>query len=291
MLRFTIWATLLPVVGCTSAPNAVMERELELFAESKTPGVVCVAYQDLGSSTWATVDADRVLHAASTMKVPVMIEAFRQIDAGKLSLDQQVQIRNSFASIVDGSEYELSPDDDSDAELYDAVGETRALGELVDRMITRSSNLATNLVIAMVDPREVQKTIELLGTRQMKVLRGVEDGKAYRAGLSNTATARDLAILMAAIARGEAASPGSCRRMIDILAAQEFNTMIPAGLPAGTRIAHKTGMITRIHHDAAIVYPGDDRPYVLVVLTANWDDPDESARVVAEVARIVHAQR
>ena len=125
----------------------------------------------------------------------------------------------------------------------------------------------------------------------MQVRRGVEDDKAYRAGLSNVTTALDLAALLGAIARGEAASPASCRAMLSILASQEFNDMIPAGLPPSTVIAHKTGEITRIKHDAAIVDPFGAKPYVLVVLTAGFDDQDLAAQAGAEAARIVHAWR
>ncbi len=292
MLRFAPCLALLAAAsGCAAPPPPRLQKDLDDFVREQRPGVVCVAYEDLDDGTWATVDADHVLHAASTMKVPVMIEVFRQVDAGELSLDMPVQIKNEFASIVDGSSYELSPEDDSDPDLYEIVGQTRPLGELVERMITKSSNLATNLVIALVDARRVQKTIEQLGTTNTRVLRGVEDIKAYRRGLNNATTARDLAILLTAIVHDEAASAESCRRMITILKAQEDNSMIPAGLPEGTVVAHKTGEITRIHHDAAIVYPKDGHDYVLVVLTANWDDSDASAKVVADVARLVDSER
>jgi beta-lactamase class A len=218
-----------------------------------------------------------------------MIEAFRQLDAGRLRLDQGILLVNQFGSIVDGSPYSLDPADDSDSSLYARVGERVAVRELVDRMITRSSNLATNAVIAIVGAQNANATARRLGATRMKVLRGVEDTKAYEAGRNNTTTARDLAALLAALERGEAASAASTDSMRSILLRQEFNDRIPAGLPPGTRVAHKTGEITAVAHDAAIVYLSADRaPYILVVLTRGIRDPKTSASLAADISRLVY---
>jgi beta-lactamase class A len=256
-----------------------------------TPGaVVGVAFRDLGGGGELLLNADESFHAASTMKVAVMIEAFRQIDAGRLRLDQGILLVNRFGSIVDGSPYSLKPADDSDGSLYARVGERVPVRELIDRMITRSSNLATNAVIALVGAQTANATAHRLGATRMRVLRGVEDTKAYEAGRNNTTTARDLAALLVAIERGEAASLASTDSMRSILLRQEFKDRIPAGLPSGTRVAHKTGEITAVAHDAAIVYPGSGgrSPYVLVVLTRGVRDPKVSASLAADISRLVY---
>ena len=161
--------------------------------------------------------------------------------------------------------------------------------ELVDRMITRSSNLATNAVIAVIGAERANATARALGARRMNVLRGVEDTKAYGAGRNNTTTARDLAALLVALERGDAASPAHTDSMRSILLRQEFNDRIPAGLPRGTRVAHKTGEITAVAHDAAIVYPSGGRaPYVLVVLTRGVRDTNASAALAADISRLVY---
>jgi beta-lactamase class A len=256
---------------------------------STAGAVVGVAYRDLASGGELFVNADESFHAASTMKVPVMIEAFRQIDAGRLRLDQGILLVNRFGSIVDGSPYSLDPADDSDSTLYARVGKRVAVRELVDRMITRSSNLATNAVIAIVGAQNANTTARRLGAKRMNVLRGVEDTKAYEAGRNNTTTARDLAALLGALERGDAASPASTDSMRGILLRQEFNDRIPAGLPPGTRVAHKTGEITAVAHDAAIVYlPHGRAPYVLVVLTRGIRDPQVSASLAADISRFVY---
>lgn len=220
------------------------------------------------------------------MKVPIMIEVYRQAQAGRFSLSDSLEVRNEFRSIVDGSPYAIG--DDSDDALYEQLGQPMAICALVERMITVSSNLAANLLIDYVSADSVQQTLRRLGAERTKVLRGVEDLKAYRQGLNNEATAADLARLLSALQRGTAVSTEADREIIGILKRQEHNAMIPAGLPADAEAAHKTGWITRIHHDAAIVYPAEGAPYVLVVLTEGLDEQARSAELGAEVARAVH---
>jgi beta-lactamase class A len=156
-------------------------------------------------------------------------------------------------------------------------------------MITRSSNLATNLLIERVGAERAQRSARALGAWSIQVLRGVEDGAAYRAGLNNTTTARDLGALLGAIATERAASRGACDSMLAILGRQEFNEGIPAGLPPGTRVAHKTGWIGGVvYHDAAIVTPPGAGRYVLVVLTAAVEQDSVAHNLVADVSRLVY---
>jgi beta-lactamase class A len=251
------------------------------------PGAVIGIYlRDLGDSTEWTINADTVFHAASTMKVPVMIAYFRQLQEGRFQPDEQIRLENRFASIVDSSAYSLNADEDSDSAMYARIGSQVPVRELVERMITRSSNLATNAVIELVDARRAQETARALGAATIMVRRGVEDGKAFEQGLNNTTTARDLGVLLESIVRETAASPESCREMLSILEQQEFNNEIPGGLPPGTRVAHKTGEITGVLHDAAIVFPPQGRaPFILVVLTRNIDDQAQARALIQDVAR------
>jgi beta-lactamase class A len=154
-------------------------------------------------------------------------------------------------------------------------------------MIVRSSNLATNQLIELVSAASVTETARRFGAMRLSVLRGVEDQKAFDKGMINTTTSRDLATLLAGIENGNVLSGQSSSVMRDILLAQEFNEKIPAGLPPGTRVAHKTGEITAVSHDAAIVYPEGRKPYVLVVLTKGIRDPQQASTLIADVSRIV----
>jgi beta-lactamase class A len=221
------------------------------------------------------------------MKIPVMIEVLRSAESGRLSLDQGVLLVNRFHSIVDGSPYALSSNDDSDSTVYRRVGERVPVRELMERMIVRSSNLATNALIALVGAEQANATAHALGATHIQVLRGVEDGKAYAAGRNNTTTSADLAVLLERIERGEALKPESVRLMKEVLLRQEFNDEIPAGVPKGTPVAHKTGSITATLHDAAIVYPAARAPYVLVVLTRNIPDEKVAKSLIADISRLV----
>jgi beta-lactamase class A len=249
---------------------------------------VGLSVRDLDTGLTFDLNPDLLFHAASTMKVPVMIEVFRRDHLGMMSLDDAVTVHNEFRSIVDGSLYSLDIGEDSDPTVHDSIGAEVRVGWLVERMITWSSNLATNILIDLVGADSVQATIERLGARTMRVHRGVEDIKAYRQGLNNTATAADLSTLLAALARGKAVSPEADASMLTILTEQEFNDMIPAGLPDGTSVAHKTGWITGIDHDAAIVYQQHRGPYVLIILTEGIDDKKRSAELGARLAGVVH---
>lgn len=249
---------------------------------------VAVVMRALDGSAELLIDADKKFHAASTMKVPIMIELFRQADAGTLTLDEQLPVRNEFHSIVDGSVYQLSVGDDSDAEVYARIGGTMSLRDLCEAMITVSSNFAANLLIERVGAANVRKTVSRLGADGMVVLRGVEDQKAFDQGMNNETTARALGVLMAKIAKGQAVGPRADAEMAEILKRQKFHDAIPAGVPAGIAVAHKTGNITKIHHDAAIVY--GPRPYVLVVLVRGIEDQQVSAALIASISREVWNQ-
>lgn len=248
---------------------------------------VAVAFRTLDGKDEVLIDADKSFHAASTMKVPVMIELFRQVRDNRLSLDDPLPIRNEFRSIVDGTPYMLSEGDDSDRQVYAAVGLTMSLRRLCDLMITASSNFAANLLIEKLGVETIRATVTRLGADGMNVLRGVEDNKAYQKGLNNSTTARGLLILMEKLARGQAVDPASDAAMVDILKRQKFNEAIPAGVPPGIAVAHKTGKITRIHHDAAMVFA--PRPYVLVILVRGIEEEKESAAVMATLSKTFFA--
>jgi len=277
------------LMAIAQSTDSVLERIQARIAEE--PGTqVGLAYLDLASGDTLFLNADTSFHAASTMKVPVMIELFRRANTGSFRMDQGLLMVNQFASIVDGSLYALDPGSDSDSTLYHRIGERVRVDTLLRLMITRSSNFATNTLITLVGADAVTRTMRSLGAQRIQVLRGVEDGKAFEKGLNNTTTARDLGLILRAIEEGRAASAGATREMLQILQAQEFNEKIPAGLPPGTRVAHKTGEITAVSHDAAIVYPPGRKPYVLVVLTRGISDGNRASKLIADISALVYGQ-
>jgi len=276
------------LIAIAQSSDSLLDRiQARISADSGVQ--VGLAYVDLASGDTLFLNADTSFHAASTMKVPVMIELFRRANTGSFRMDQGLLLVNQFASLADGSSYELDPGSDSDSTLYHRIGQRVRVDTLLRLMITRSSNFATNTLITLVGADAVTRTMRSLGAQRIQVLRGVEDGKAFEKGLNNTTTARDMAIILRAIQEGRAASAAATHDMLEILTAQEFNEKIPAGLPADTRVAHKTGEITAVSHDAAIVYPPGRNPYILVVLTHGIPDGSKSARLIADLSAIVYA--
>ena len=270
-----------------AAPRASFQARKEVERVIRASGAeVAVAFRTLDGKSELFIQPELTFHAASTMKIAVMIELFRQARAGKLRLDDPLPVKNEFYSLVDASTYHLDPADDSDSEVYKFVGKTMALRQLCEAMITVSSNLAANLLIEKLGVENIRGTLHRLGAGGMQVRRGVEDGKAYAQGINNTTTARALLMLLEAIAHLRAVDAASSRQMIEILKRQKLNEAIPAGLPPETAVAHKTGTITKIHHDAAIVYAR--RPFVLVILVRGISDQKQSAALMAEITRILY---
>jgi beta-lactamase class A len=267
------FVALLVLAGCASS------SDVQSILDEHRDKSIAIAFYDLRDGRTYFHNERAVFHAASTMKVPVMLGIFEAVSRGELRFDQPVRVRNEFTSIFDGSTYTLNAKDDSDDDMYKSVGRDVPLEFLVRRMIVRSSNLATNNVIELVGAKRVMAIMKRIGANDIQVLRGVEDQKAYDHGMNNTTTAYDLMMVFRALMP----SP----QMIDILAAQEFNSGIPAGLPPGTRVAHKTGDITRVAHDAGIVFRPDGSAYVLVVLTRGFEKLKDANRVIAGISRAI----
>lgn len=278
----SFWSACAP----TDSDHALRQNIIREFTSQK--GVFALAFKDLTSGDTLLINADDRFHAASTMKTPVMIEVFKQAQSGGPQLTDSIIIKNTFFSIVDSSVYQLTAEDDSEKGLYELIGEKRSLFDLVYDMIIVSSNLATNLVIDLVGAEAVTQSMRDLGARDIEVLRGVEDIKAYRQGLSNTTTARDLLTIYEKLARGEVVSREASSAMIDILKDQRFDEIIPAQLPENVEVAHKTGVITGLHHDSGIVELPDGRRYVLVMLSREMEDFDGGTSMMARVSKLVY---
>ena len=274
------------VVREAAATNDALARIGAAIAASGAE--VGLYYRSLGpDGDSLAIDADLRMHAASTMKVPVMMQLFLDDQEDLRPLDSTLRVKRTFSSIVDGSPFDLPPDSDSDTTFYDQVGEDVPIRYMIDRMITWSSNLATNILIEHAAPERINAMLRELGADSMDVLRGVEDLKAFEAGLSNTTTARALGVVMAAVHGSRMFAPEARDGMIEILERQHFVDGIPAGVPDGVRVANKTGWITGINHDAAIVIPPTAPPYVLVVMVRGHPAEDQGEALTAELSGLV----
>jgi CubicO group peptidase (beta-lactamase class C family) len=268
--------------------TAGMRREIENVYNREPGASFAVAFEDLSTGQRFLLNEHTLYHAASTMKTPVLIETFREIAAHRLSLTDSLPVHTDFVSIADGSRYELDPTSDSETDLYKLSGRKLPLRELLFRMITQSSNLATNLVIEAVGAQNVMATMRELGANDIQVLRGVEDEKAFRKGMNNMTTAYDLMLIFDRIATGNAVDAVSCTEMIDILKAQQFKEVIAGKLPDGVEVASKSGWIEGICHDSGIVFLPDGRRYVLVLLSKGVADYGKAVEMESTVSRIVY---
>lgn len=263
----------------TEAINRLLDKEKGTFA---------VAFKDLATGDELLIREKESFHAASTMKTPVMIEVYKQANEGKFSMQDSIVVKNEFKSIVDGSPFSLDPEDDSEKALYQQLGKKRTISDLVYDMIIVSSNLATNIVIEKVDAKNVMQTMRDLGARDIQVLRGVEDSKAFEKGMNNTTTAYDLMVIFDILAREEMVTHEASHAMTDILLDQRFNDIIPKKLPQDVKVAHKTGNINGVHHDSGIVFLPDGRKYVLVLLSKNLVDEEAAKEAMASVSELIY---
>lgn len=247
-----------------------------------------ISFYDAQTTIQWSYNADHYFHAASTMKLAVLLGVFRQVERGELALDSPVHVRNRFTSIVNREPFMLDLGHDADPDVYGHLGRTLTVRELAYWMITKSSNLATNLLVDVVGISNIQHALDEMEIDGVKVLRGVEDEAAFNAGLNNEVTANGLLKILRLIAEEKAYSKQSSKEMLEILLEQQYRSGIPAGLPKAVRVAHKTGNISTVHHDAGIVFVEGRKPYVLVILTQFGVETGRGT-AVAEVSRDIYS--
>ncbi|WP_291401246.1 serine hydrolase [Daejeonella sp.] len=276
-----------PISGQTYHNSEDLKKEIQKEL-AKNKGTFAIAFKNLTSGEEILINEKESFHAASTMKTPILIEAYKQAALQKFSIDDYLTVKNEFKSIADGSIFSLDPKDDSDTELYEKIGSKVKIYDLLYLMIIKSSNLATNIIIDLVGAQNANNTMREIGAKDIQVLRGVEDGKAFRKGLNNTSTAYDQMLIFAKMAQGEIVNKASSDEMIKILLDQEFNDKIPAKLPKNVKVAHKTGWITGVNHDAGIVFLPDGRKYVLVFHAKNLEDDKAAIKSMAKISKMIY---
>jgi beta-lactamase class A len=266
-----------------------LTERIDSIAEAAGAQRVAAAFHDYESGAVWDCRGDEWFHAASTIKVPVLVGVFAAVEDHDLTIDSRVHVRNQFYSIVDGAPYRIDSSRDANSEVHSTIGKTMKLARLAHHMIVTSSNLATNLLIDAVGLDRVQRTLEELGIQGVELRRGVEDERAYEEGIINRVTANGLVQVLRLIEEKQAISAAACERMLEILHDQEFRSGIPAGLPDDARVANKTGEISTVAHDTGLVYLRGRKPYALAILT-EWDAGRTSGRrdTLAKISRAVY---
>ncbi len=260
---------------------ARLQADLQALIEDQ-PARIAIAFHDQASGEEVMIAADVEMHAASTIKVAIMLRLFQLIEIGKLELDQRLEVRNAFKSIVDGSPYSLDVTLQEEPELHAVIGQTLPLRRLIETMMIHSSNLATNLLLELAGPAATTAAMRALGACHVQCLRGVQDLRAFEAGRNNTCTAADMLVLMRAAADGPAFTPDSHATMLAIMRRCAHREMIAAGIPASAHavVANKTGRISSVEHDAAIVELTDGRRYGLVIYCDGIQTEEARAKVL-----------
>jgi beta-lactamase class A len=268
--------------------EATLRDTILRIGEDARASAVAVAVYDFEHHTTWSINPARWFHAASTIKVPVLLGVYDAIEQYRFDPISRVHVRNRFISVVDGRPYRVPRSSDANAEVQAAIGRMLTVHELAEHMIVTSSNLATNLLLDLVGIEAARASLARLHVSGIDLRRGVEDESAWEAGINNRVTAAGLCETLRLVEEGKAISADASKAMLDILHQQRFRSGIPAGLPEDARVAHKTGEISTVAHDAGIVYLDGRDAYVVVILT-EWA-PDVNARqeTIARISRAVY---
>jgi len=272
-----------------AARERALTSQIAKIEEESGAKAIGVALHDAETGLELHYKADRWFHAASTMKVPILLGVFAAIDRGDLLPHSRVHVRNRFLSVVEGVPFRVESGRDANSAVHNAIGKMMRVDELAYHMITTSSNLATNLLLGVIGPDSVNRTLKELDVDDgIELKRGVEDELAFDKGISNMVTADGLLRILVLLSEGKAFSPALSRRMMDILHGQEFNQGIPARLPKGARVAHKTGEISTVAHDAGVIYLPKRKPYGLVILTEWAPEGTGRSRTIATISHTIY---
>lgn len=215
---------------------------------------------DLSSGYNAQYNANLSMPAASVIKVAVMVQVFKDLERGTFALDRRVTLESR------------DKDDGSGDLAYAPVGSAYSVSELLARMIEVSDNTAANMLIRLVGRQNINHTMRLLGLFHTHLYASIRtQGWAIRTQLRTSPA--DMVRLLAMMAQRRLVDEWASNEMISLLEDDEFNEMLPAGLPTDVLVAHKTGSLFDTLNDVGIVY-ADGAPYVIAVMTTGLPSQD-----------------
>jgi beta-lactamase class A len=268
-------------------PGSRLIQRIQEISTRAGFSAVAVSLYDYESTVRFSFKANDRFHAASTIKVALLLAVLRAVDEGRIKLESRLHVRNRFRSSVGSSTFKVSAGHDGDTALHRKIGHAVPIDDLARAMIVRSSNLATNLLFDFLGKDYVREVVAQTAAEGIEFFRGVEDESAFEQGLNNEVTADGLLRLFRVLIDREFLSARSCDHALEILLAQEFNDMIPARLPDTARVAHKTGEISSVCHDAGIVFLPDRKPYVLAILSSGGSEHRARRKAIAALSHAV----
>jgi beta-lactamase class A len=263
-----------PALAYLPPPFAALSHDVRTAARH-VPAAIGLDVLDLNTGYHTGFNAAKSMPAASTIKVPVMVEVFEDLEAGLFDLNRRVTL-------------EPGDRDDGSGDLaYGAIGETFSVSELLAKMIDVSDNTATNMLIRLVGRRNINRRMADLGLEHTHLTGDVRtDAWSIRQALRTSPA--DLVHLLMMMARGELVDEWSSNEMIALLKADRINTLLPEPLPDDVAVAHKTGSLFDTLNDAGIVYAGD-APYVIAVMTTALPSQDLGRTFIRHISRMAYA--
>jgi len=236
------------------------------------PGTIGIAVEDLATGMTSGVNESASLPAASTIKIPVMVEVFRQMSTGQIDLNKRVHLAKGDRDWGSG--------DMADAR----IGSEKTVEKLLWLMINDSDNTATNMLIRLVGRQHVNQTMSGLGLRNTRLGDYIRTGGS-EIRYSLRSSPHDMVKLLDSIARSKLVDEWSSREMLAILTGQTHNSLLPQPLPKELKIAHKTGSLHDTLNDVGIVYL-DQEPYVIAVMTTRLPSLSVGRHFIRKVSRI-----
>ena len=234
-------------------------------------GHVALYYRPLEGGCALMHNENEPLLAASVIKIPIMVEAFRRFGEGSLNPEDVHTLRDA----------EKLPSCGALNRMHDGLQVT--LRDLVELMIVLSDNTATNILIDLLGIDSVNATMRANGLTRSTLRRKLFDRAGHEAGIENTVTAREMGMLLEKMYAGTLVSPEASREMLEILRNQKLNGKMPFFLkPRGISCAHKTGEDDGITHDVGVVYTR--KPFVLCMLSNETQVP-VFERMIQDTAR------
>jgi beta-lactamase class A len=266
-----------PLTGVAKAQDELPAPIAQLQAALTSVGAhararLAVEVKDLNTGYTSGYNMNAVMPAASTIKIPIMVEVFRQMEAGKFDLNRRVEL---FASDRDWGSGDIAGS---------PAGATFPVSTLLEQMITVSDNTAANMLIRLVGRRNINATMRELGLHHTHLADYIRTAEwSVRTTLRTTPS--DMVSLLSDMAKNKLIDEWSSKQMIAILEHQEINTLLPVPLP-DIPIAHKTGSFNDTLNDVGIVYA--DAPYVIAVMTTDLPSLPVGRSLIRHISKVAY---
>jgi beta-lactamase class A len=241
---------------------------------TRFPGAGAFEVLDLSSGLVAGYNANASMPAASTIKVAIMVEVFKKLEAGAFALNDRVALRAS------------DRDDGSGDLSFAPSGSTYTISDLLARMIDVSDNTAANMLIRKVGRQNINRTMYALGLRHTYLADYIRtDEWSVRDDLRSSPS--DMVRLLRLMAERRLVDAWASNQMIGILEDDRINSLLPAALPGKIAIAHKTGSFFDTLNDVGIVYAAG-APYVIAVMTTALPSEGVGASFIHALSRLAY---